>query len=93
MDEAETVERIRVYCENGIKYYSWALERMPSIPEQADRVREVSNLRSSLAHVLAFIEGATDERSAMLLREEIVDRYAESMRKEGWKPPFASRNP
>lgn len=85
----EVLERIRSHCVNGIKYYTWALKRMPSIPEQAGSVRQVENLRSSLAHVLAYVEGATDERSAMLRRDEIVSRYAESVEQEGWEPPFA----
>jgi hypothetical protein len=88
-DNGETIERLREYCDNGIKYYTWALERMPSIPEQADRVGQVRTLRSSLAHVLAYIEGATDERGGMLRRDEIVKRYEKSVRDEGWKPPFA----
>jgi len=85
----EVLERIRSHCDNGIKYYTWALKRMPSIPEQAGSVRQVENLRSSLAHVLAYVEGATDERSAMLRRNEIVSRYAKSVEQEGWEPPFA----
>jgi hypothetical protein len=89
-DSGEVLERIRAYCDNGIKYYTWALERMPSIPEQAGHVGQVRNLRASLAHVLAYIEGATDERGAMLQRGEIVKRYAGSVRDEGWEPPFAS---
>ncbi len=88
--DRQIIERIREYCENGIKYYSWALERMPFIPEQAERVGQVRNLRSSLAHVLAYIEGAADERDAMLQRDEIVERYEATIREEGWEPPFAS---
>ena len=89
--DREVIERIREYCENGIKYYSWALERMPSIPEQAEHVGQVRNLRSSLAHILAYVEGAADERAAMLQRDEIVKRYEASIRDEGWEPPFAAR--
>jgi hypothetical protein len=84
----EVLERIRSHCDNGIKYYTWALTRMPSIAEQAGSVRHVENLRSSLAHVLAYVEGATDERSAMLKRDEIVARYVKSVEQEGWEPPF-----
>jgi hypothetical protein len=88
--DSEVVERIRLHCENGIRYYTWALERMPSIPEQAPHVGQVREARLSLAHVLAYIEGATDNRSAMQLRDEIVKRYADSVRDEGWEPNFAS---
>jgi hypothetical protein len=87
----EAHERIRSHCDNGIRYYTWALKRMPSIPEQAGSVRQIENLRSSLAHVLAYIEGATDERSAMLKRDEIVRRYVKSVEQEGWEPPFGHR--
>jgi hypothetical protein len=92
-DSHEVLERLRVYCDNGIRYYTWALERMPSIPEQADDVGQVRNLRAHLAHVLAYIEGATDERGAMLQRDEIVNRYVEAVRDEGWEPPFAVSPP
>ena len=82
------MELIREYCDNGLRYYTWALERMPSIPDHAGSVNHVRNLRSSLAHVLAYIEGATDNRTAMLGRDEIVRRYIETVEAEGWEPPF-----
>lgn len=85
----EVLERIRSHCDRGLRYYTWALKRMPSIPEQAGSVREVENLRFSLADVLAYVEGATDERSAMLRTDEIVSRYAKLVEEEGWEPPFA----
>ena len=66
---------------------------MPSIPEQADDVGQVRNLRAHLAHVLAYIEGAIDERGAMFQGEEIVKRYVEAVREEGWEPPFAAGPP
>jgi hypothetical protein len=31
----EALELIREYCDNGYQYYTWALARMPSIPDQA----------------------------------------------------------
>jgi hypothetical protein len=43
--------------------------------------------------VLAYIEGATDERTALLRRDEIVKRYVEAVREEGWEPPFATGPP
>jgi hypothetical protein len=85
----ESLEQIREHCDNGLRYYTWALERMPSIPDQARHVGQAQNLRSSLAHVLAFVEGAPDERSAMRARDEIVLRYVATVEAEGWKPPFA----
>ena len=92
-DKREVLERLRVHCDNGIRYYTWALERMPFIPEQADDVGQVRNLRAHLATVLAYIEGATDERGAMIRREEIVNRYVDAVREEGWEPPFATGPP
>jgi hypothetical protein len=88
-DGREVLERLRVYCDNGLTYYTWALKRMPSIPDQTGSVNHVRNLTSSLAHVLAYIEGATDDRSAMLAREEMVQRYTAAVEAEGWEPPFA----
>jgi hypothetical protein len=92
-DSGEVLERLRAYCDQGVRYYTWALERMPSIPEQADDVEQVRNLRAHLASVLAYIEGATDERTALLRRDEIVTRYVEAVREEGWEPPFATGPP
>ena len=92
-DNGKVLERLRVYCDNGIRYYTWALERMPFIPEQAEEVGQVRNLRAHLAAVLAYIEGATDERGAMVQRDEIVNRYVEAVREEGWEPPFATASP
>jgi hypothetical protein len=43
----------------------------------------------ALAHVLAYIEGAPDERAAMRARDGIVERYASLVRDEDWQPPFA----
>jgi hypothetical protein len=85
----EAVERIREHCDKGLRYYTWALERMPSIPDQAPHVDQVRNLRASLAQVLAYVEGARDERTAMRAREEIVRRYIDLVEAEGWEPPFA----
>jgi hypothetical protein len=66
---------------------------MPSIPEQADHVPLVRNLRSSLAQVLAYIEGAADDRSAMLKRDEIEARYETLVQAEGWEPSFVKDAP
>ncbi|MET0800556.1 MAG: hypothetical protein ABWZ53_05260 [Actinomycetota bacterium] len=66
---------------------------MPSIPEQADHVPLVRSLRSSLAQVLAYIEGATDERSAMSKKDEIEARYETLVQDEGWEPSFVKDAP
>jgi phytoene/squalene synthetase len=90
-DGAErSLELIRDHCDNGLRYYTWALARMPAIPEQAQHVGQVRNLRSSLAHVLAYVEGAGDERRAMVARDEIIQRYIAAVDVEGGEPPFAS---
>jgi hypothetical protein len=86
---AESLELIRAHCDRGLRYYTWALQRMPSIPEQAPHVNQVRNAALALAHVLAYVEGAEDERGAMLARREIVERYAALVEDEGWQPPFA----
>jgi hypothetical protein len=87
-DPVRPLELIRQHCDNGLRYYAWALKRMPGIPEQAGEVGHVRNLMSSLAHVLAYIEGASDERTAMLARDEILRRYEAAVEAEGWEPPF-----
>lgn len=84
----EALERIREHCDRGLRYYTWALEWMPSIPDQAPHVNQVRNLAASLAHVLAYVEGASDERAAMRARGEIVRRYIDMVEAEGWEPPF-----
>lgn len=81
----ETVELIRAYCDRGLRYYTWALRRMPSIPEQAGGVGEVDNHRRAL--VLAYVEGADDERSALSAGDAIVQRYVAMVEAEGWEPP------
>jgi hypothetical protein len=64
---------------------------MPSIPEQEGRVGEVENPRRGLALVLAYVEGADDERSGLPTVDSIVQRYIAAVEAEGWEPPFASR--
>jgi hypothetical protein len=75
LSAAESLELIRQHCENGLRYYARALETMPSIPEQAEHVQPVRNSLHALALVLAYVEGAQDERSAMSEAQEIVLRY------------------
>ena len=95
VDEArEALERIRAHCDNGIRYYTWALKRMPSIPAQAGHVPFIENRRFAMAVVLAFVEGATDEQTATIAaRDEIVPRYAKAVEEEGWEPSFGSAAP
>jgi hypothetical protein len=88
-ERPDALELIRAHCDRGLRYYTWALERMPSIPEQAPHVNQVRSALSALAHILAYVEGAKDERQAMILRDEIVERYASMVASEGWEPPFA----
>jgi phytoene/squalene synthetase len=88
-DRSDALELIRAHCDRGLRYYTWALERMPSIPEQAPRVNQVRSALSALAHILAYVEGAEDERQAMTLRDE--DRREICKRGcvgERWQPSF-----
>jgi hypothetical protein len=64
---------------------------MPSFPEQAGHAGQVRSHLHGLALVLAFVEGASDERSAMLEANEIVLRYEELVEAEGWEPQFRKR--
>jgi hypothetical protein len=84
---------LRQHRDNGLRYYAWALRRMPSIPEQAEHVPRVWNELHGLALVLAYVEGATDERSALFEAHEIGLRYVETIEAEGWEPPLASPGP
>ncbi len=89
----ERMELIRAHCDRGLRYYSWALKRMPSIPEQAEHVGETENSRYALALTLAYVEGADTEEAALSAMDSIVQRYAAAVEKEGWEPPFAGRDP
>lgn len=88
--ETMILERIRGHCDSGLRYYTWALANMPDIPEQAAAAAPVTMLRSALALVLAYVEGAIDERSALSAREDILRRYTTAIQVEGWNPPFSA---
>ena len=91
LSESESLEQIRQHCDDGLRYYTWVLERMPSIPEQEGYIQAVRNGLYAMALVLAYVEGAPDERTAMLDAHEITRRYVESVEAEGWEPPFTQR--
>ena len=82
----ERLELIRAQCDNSLKYLTWALKRMPSIPEQAGHVREVENSRREAAMWLAYVEGADDARSALSAVDAIIQRYEEAPDWEEWEP-------
>jgi len=82
----ERLELIRAQCDNSLKYHTWALRRMPSIPEQAGHVQEVENSRRSVAIWLAYVEGADDERSALSAVDAIIQRYEAAPDVEQWEP-------
>jgi hypothetical protein len=55
----EILELIRAHCDNGLRYLTWALKRMPSIPEQAGHVRKrrpgnspSASLRSAVGEIV-----------------------------------------
>jgi hypothetical protein len=91
LNSPESLDLIRRHCDGGLRYYTWALARMPSLPEQAGHAEQVRNSLQALAVVMAYVEGASDERSAMLDAQEIALRYAETVEDEGWEPPFTQR--
>lgn len=86
----ERLELIRAQCDNGLRYCTWALKRMPSIPEQSEHVREVENNRRALALTLAYVEGADDDRAALSAVDSIVRRYESAVEAEGWEPGHCS---
>ena len=82
----ERLELIRAHCDNSLKYYTWALRRMPSIPEQAGHVQEVENSRRADAIWLAYVEGADDVRAALSAVDAIIQRYEAAPDVEEWEP-------
>lgn len=88
----EIVERIRAHCDNGLRYYASALNKLrsgewkPSHKPAEDEERELSNAIYSLANVLVLIEGAPSPREALLAREEVMERYLRITRDDPWKP-------
>jgi hypothetical protein len=88
LSPSERLDLLLAHCDNGLRYYTWALKKMPSIPEQADHDREVENSRQALALTLAYIEGADEERTALSAVSSIIQRYSAVVDGEGWEPPF-----
>jgi hypothetical protein len=77
---------IRAQCDSSMKYHTWALKRMPSIPEQAEHVREVENSRRAVAMWLAYVEGADDVPSALSAVDAIIQRYDAAPDCQEWEP-------
>src|SRR5512132_857599 len=82
----ERLELIRAQCDSSMKNHTWALKRMPSIPEQAEHVREVENSRRAVAMWLAYVEGADDPRSALSAVDAIIQRYEAAPDWQEWEP-------
>jgi hypothetical protein len=82
----QRLELIRAQCDSSLKYYTWALRRMPSIPEQAGDVQGVENSRRAVALWLAYVEGADDERSALSAVDAIIQRYEAAPDWQEWEP-------
>jgi hypothetical protein len=82
----ERLELIRGQCDSSMKDHTWALKRMPSIPEQAEHVREVENSRRAVAMWLAYVEGAGDPRSALSAVDAIIQRYEAAPDWQEWEP-------
>jgi hypothetical protein len=91
--EEEILERIRIHCDNGLRYYASALNRLrsgewvPSRNAAEEEEHSITNAIYSLANILALIEGATEPHSMMTAREEIFDRYLKLTLVEPWVPP------
>jgi hypothetical protein len=79
---------IRDHCDRGLRYYAWALKRMPSIPEQVDQIPQVTSAMYALALVLAYADGVESEREALKTAREITARYEQVVESEGWEPSF-----
>ena len=86
----ERLELIRAQCDSSMKDHTWALRRMPSIPEQAEHVREVENSRRAVAMWLAYVEGGDDARSALSAVDAIIQRYEAAPDWQEWEPGTCS---
>jgi hypothetical protein len=90
LSDGEILELIRTHCDRGLRYNTWALRHMRSIAQQAPHVRDVERSTHALAQVLAFLEGADDDRVAASAISAIVQRYVNMVEAESWEPPFGS---
>lgn len=82
----ERLELIRAQCDNSLKYCTWALRRMPSIPEQAEHFHLVENDRRAVAMWLAYVEGADGVESALSAVDAIIQRYEAAPDWQEWEP-------
>ena len=93
MSDDQIIERIRDHCDNGLRYYTSALNRLrsgewvPSRTAAEQEERERSNAIHALGNILALIEGAGDAKEMMAARDEIFDRYLKLTKAEPWVPP------
>jgi hypothetical protein len=91
--DAETrLGTIRDHCDRGLRYYAWALKRMPSILEQVDQIPQVTSSMFALALVLAYADGAETEREALRTAGDITSRYNDAVESEEWQPQFGPRS-
>jgi hypothetical protein len=88
--ERDTLELIRGYCEDSLRYLNWAVAQMSSDPEKAAAVKAAEAGILPAAIVLAYIEGADDRRSATSAAAAIRQRYFEMIESDRWQPPFGS---
>src|SRR6266550_3653878 len=92
MSDGEIIKRIRDHCDNGLRYYTSALNRLrsgewvPSRTSADQEEHELSNAIYALGNIMALIEGAEDPKEMMTAREEIFDRYLKITLAEPWVP-------
>jgi hypothetical protein len=93
MSDDEIIEQIRLHCDNGLRYYTSALNKLrsgewvPSRTSAEQEERELANAIYSLGNILALVEGAPGALEMMAAREEIFDRYLKITLAEPWVPP------
>ena len=61
-------------------------QRSQRFRQSADHIGQTVNERYARAFVLAYIEGATDDRTAGSAVDEIIRRYEAIVGTEGWEP-------
>lgn len=82
---------MRVYARNGLRYFGTAYQRLrsgawtPPRPEE-EEAKVLLNGMTTMAHVMALVEGATSDHAALEAREAIVEQYLREVEDEPWTP-------
>ena len=85
----ERLARIQEVAEHGMRYYTTAFLKRGETPGQS--ITDKDLLRAcfmQLANILTLLEQEEiDDRSMLMGRDKIVDRYLELAKTDPWTPP------